>query len=1202
MAKNPCIFVLNGKTYTYDSFRKYLLDGGVEEHIPGYKFPKGKTIKTPPAEKPQAEAQGNIPPANNTLNSAAGAMKRVPIAKPTSQLPKGAKPKLLSQMIADLTSVLGGKISVGKTRAKNILGTYTPSNSLRKLKKANSIITAAHENAHFLDDKFKVLDGELGNAKLIKELDKHYDKGVYGEKPLEGFAGWMEDYILNPEQARANAPEIAKLYDRKVAAKDRAAVDAFSEDVRRFADSSAGDKYSAIIETEVKPTSGYEKLKKVFGIKSYRDFQKNYLTVFEPLRNAWRDALKEIGKSESTLYGRDNFATMLKFMFGSDERFNINLEKGLGDVNFKPIIDVKTGMRKTWSWIIGSDLKLPGADHSLVINTTRHYMAAKRTIEFARNLREKLYDEAVAKLDERIETLSGENKIKILNDKIANLDRGKFKSDGAYNGVIKRYKTQISILEQQAKLNEGKIDILKGKRESLSPESMVIDETTITGVGGGMFSDIKIAEEKIKEMEDMARKSPRLYDAVIELDRRYKSVSDDILKYYLDSDVLSKEAYDMIKAKNQEYVALQRVMENSPMEGVETDFSAASKIGSVSDLIKEFKGSSRTIIDPYASLLDNMYRHIRNADKNRTMRTFTDVLDAARDMYDGAVTNLASIGYEVMKGDKYDLKVYKNGEPKYYVLNKDLVDGLDAINKAGAQLPLVMTITQTVLKKTVTLSPQFLLRNPIRDQGSRLFISQGKTSLKDYTKYGKSKEEYMRAGGGQFGYFERSRESYYKQMKKALKEASADNKVSMIPHKYIKAANPISWYKGLLENSELITRTNEYKSVYRKMKGRGLNDVDAQLEAMRAARELIDFKEIGKNIQALNCVIPFLNPKIQGFRVMIAAIKRNPVKFTTRMLIYGLGAEAAQTAIILSSSDETKERYKQLPAYRKNMFFNIPVGDGWLLIPKPFEYGAIMSAMGRGLDYMFLDDKNAYKNGFTRAVISVMNPIDPSVIRGTTNPITSVISNYDEFRGMHIVPIGEENRDVELRKGREKASPIGEGLAVGINKLGGNIDPRLIDFYIKSQFSYFGDMTIKSSEAIAGDKEVGWEVTSLYRTQNDLSSNDVSWIYDNAIRYKMETNKDYKKILTMSDEYNSANTEEEQNRIGLDIIATASAIRKKWEEVDLLEAAKKREAEKQKEKEEKEKKEKNPNRKKPSSDRGRGGISERGRRKGRGGL
>ncbi len=97
MAKSPCIFILDGKTYTYDTFREYLANGGIEKHLPEYKFPKGtkgKTITT--------EAQAIY---QNKKTAPSNIKDRFGLSKTSDNSILSAVPKELHSTLPDGTKV-----------------------------------------------------------------------------------------------------------------------------------------------------------------------------------------------------------------------------------------------------------------------------------------------------------------------------------------------------------------------------------------------------------------------------------------------------------------------------------------------------------------------------------------------------------------------------------------------------------------------------------------------------------------------------------------------------------------------------------------------------------------------------------------------------------------------------------------------------------------------------------------------------------------------------------------------------------------------------------------------------------------------------------------------------------------------------------------------------------------------------------------
>lgn len=159
-------------------------------------------------------------------------------------------------------------------------------------------------------------------------------------------------------------------------------------------------------------------------------------------------------------------------------------------------------------------------------------------------------------------------------------------------------------------------------------------EDILTGIGGGIYRDIDVALKALEEFHNGDRnKLERIQLAA----SRYREFGDDIMKYMVDKGRLSSKVYEEIKKNNLQYVALHRILEAEPGTEIHIFSGKSKSIAAVNDPIKKISGSTRKITNPYVSLLDTMYKSIRESDRNDVFRAFTDLIRNERGMYEGDV-------------------------------------------------------------------------------------------------------------------------------------------------------------------------------------------------------------------------------------------------------------------------------------------------------------------------------------------------------------------------------------------------------------------------------------------------------------------------------------------------------------------------------------------------------------------------------------
>ncbi|MCK9320145.1 LPD38 domain-containing protein, partial [Methanoculleus sp.] len=291
---------------------------------------------------------------------------------------------------------------------------------------------------------------------------------------------------------------------------------------------------------------------------------------------------------------------------------------------------------------------------------------------------------------------------------------------------------------------------------------------------------------------------------------------------------------------------------------------------------------------------------------------------------------------------------------------------------------------------------------------------------------------------------------------------------------------------------------------------------------------------------------------IQGIRRFYDRITKDPLKVATRMLVYGGLFELAQAGIIKMSDDDKQKEYFGLSPYRKLLFYNIPLGDGWLIIPKGFTFGMLTSNIGRSLDRYWLGDKNAFDLDYLTKQIQLLNPFNAELITGVQNTFSGINSNYDAFRGKNIIPAYEKGKAVELRKGTEKASELSKF----ISKISNKIDPRMTDYFIKSSLSYWGDMATSLSNIGTKKEKSLYPMTGFYKEKSIYSNQDVMYVLNTAEKFEQTADNDYKTLVEKIELYNKSKSKSTKKYLFSKIIREAKTIREKWEDVDLLEKRK----------------------------------------------
>jgi len=661
------------------------------------------------------------------------------------------------------------------------------------------------------------------------------------------------------------------------------------------------------------------------------------------------------------------------------------------------------------------------------------------------------------------------------------------------------------------------------------------DKAVISGFGGGIVSDLSVAKKALEEMKTWpTEKATRINEAAT----RYRAFADDVLKYMVDKGRMSSEQYEAIKKENVQYVAMKRIVEQEPGTELQVFKMEGGKIGSVAKPVHTIHGSSKTIQNPYVSLLDGLYKSVREADRNEILLAFRDMLHNPRLMGDGDVIPYSDIAVRGKLGDKNAQAIFVDGKPEYWVFQKDIHNSIKGLSDLGS-INWVFRLPASVLRETITKFPVFAIRNIVRDTQDRL-IKSNNSGITDLFGNKKHWAEVARFGGLNAGFYMRDKNAYYGLLDEAMHKMAKDKNSILL--------NPAKWgqvwhhYESLLQKSETSNRVAEYRGAFKRAKAKGMDDYNASLFAASEARGLIDFAIAGHWMRTINQIIPFTNAAVQGMRSSAINFSKDPAAFSGRMALYSVLPTIMLWMWNHRGDEEEAKEYEALPGYQRDLFWNFKIGkNNWLSVPKPYELSLAGSAVDRGLSAMFNKNENSF-NGYGGTVVKSIMPLDESGLLGPFKAIIEGMTNYDTFRDKDIVPAYEEKLDLSLRH-TENASQLSQWL----QKASG-WDARKIDHFISGQFGYFGKTALKISD-IGSDREGNnFDLTDLglFKKSPGYNSPVVQDMVTYAEKWGLTQSRDFKIFKKMNANVYGLKTDEEKDEAKKEIIKTAEIMLKTW--------------------------------------------------------
>lgn len=383
------------------------------------------------------------------------------------------------------------------------------------------------------------------------------------------------------------------------------------------------------------------------------------------------------------------------------------------------------------------------------------------------------------------------------------------------------------------------------------------------------------------------------------------------------------------------------------------------------------------------------------------------------------VWNLADTGIiEVIpKPNKMDYQALANGKDRIMVKlegedymirveDPDLYRAMTFFDREpfGAMVN-VAAKAKRILTAGITASPEFMLRNFLRDSLSSWAISKDGfkpmiDSIKGVRKTWRmdgSTIDVMFSGASFLGGYVNGNDP----------EAMADTVRKSLRRKGMTPEQIARYEKSIIRNAahakgvvadawEKYSRVGEAvengnrEAVYDAAIKAGKSHAQAAFES----KDLMDFSMLGaaRTIQLMSQLLPFFNARIQGLGKLSRELRDNPREIAKRAGMI----TAASLALLAHNWDD--ERYEGLPDWDKDANWHFWLGDHHWRIPKPFEigvlFGTIPERMARALGDK--DTGAQFGKAVARAIgdTFALNPI-PQIAK----PVVETTVNYDFFKG-----------------------------------------------------------------------------------------------------------------------------------------------------------------------------------------------------------
>jgi len=589
------------------------------------------------------------------------------------------------------------------------------------------------------------------------------------------------------------------------------------------------------------------------------------------------------------------------------------------------------------------------------------------------------------------------------------------------------------------------------------------------------------------EIDDVLR---RLGTPEMEVIRKQMmKVNNDTLKILEDSSVISRESVEAMQKKWPNYMSLFREFDDEKIDFA----SGIGKALSVSDdPIQRLKGLSESqmdelkTVDPFESMIKNIFQATNVADRNKVATQLGRLadLDAEGKFIRKLSSNEATDRLNVITS-------LENGKQVKYEVTPDVYKAMKDLDKEStATIIKILQKPAGWLRAGATLTPEFSLRNPMRDVPQAFIVSESgfnpavdfpiglwdtiwkgrtvKIGNKEFKpSSGELYKEFIKKNGGYGNIISMDRELHKTTLKKALKETNANYIDVLDPQTYKTLirdlANPMNTLRKIADTSETATKLGEFRAAKR--------TGASPAEAAYRARDIMDYSRAGVSIRQANKVVAFMNANMQGKSKLWRAFQNNPGKVIGKsfaaVTLPTIGALAAQEML---SNDKQRQVLDDAPQWLRDTFYLIPVPgtDQIARIPKPFDVAYPFSNFfERAFRFVEKNDKDAYDNFFKQSLSAAAIPV---MITGLA-PILEGMANYSGFRQGPIIPQREETIDYPDQYD-VNTSEVAKGVASRIHKVTegeGKFknfgSPRIIDNTIQGLFGGLGSYAVSGIDS-----------------------------------------------------------------------------------------------------------------------------------------
>lgn len=597
----------------------------------------------------------------------------------------------------------------------------------------------------------------------------------------------------------------------------------------------------------------------------------------------------------------------------------------------------------------------------------------------------------------------------------------------------------------------------------------------------------KAISELVKKYQFFEEKAEELY--------QYQT---DLLEYAKDSELITPEGFSKMTTLNKYYVPFHRVMELAGSKGL-----LGRGVVNLKEIFKQIRGSQREIIRPSESIVKNTYTILDACERNQIATALVKLAEMHPEDLGKFVEKIPPVmvkltgvslkdlgimtdepgGVErvidifrpsILNPSENIIRVMRKGKKSYYQVDPDLYKSLAATDRESTNMLIkILSYPARWLRLgAVALSPEFVVRNPVRDAFTAMVYSKGGfipglDTLRGVMSILGQDELYWKwkiSEAEHSALVSLDREYLQKNIRDLI--ATYSKKLTNV------IRHPLEHARILAEIGEEATRIGEYRLVLgggRRwfLAAEKLGDMPLKSRMLRAgvaARQVtLDFSRLGAKTKAVNSIIAFWNANVQDLDKIARSFKDHPFR-----ILYKVIAGITIPSILLYLANKDDARVNEVSQWQKDIFWIVTTKhitkERWdkmetkersafakrypiFRIPKPFTLGILFGTVPeRMLDYAYKEDPEAFKGLFK----TVSKAVNPGFIPTAFLAPMEAITNYSLFLDRPIEPMGIKRLLPEQRYTQyttETSKLIGKALG---------ISPTKIEYFLRGYWGSLG--------------------------------------------------------------------------------------------------------------------------------------------------